>query len=84
MSKDLSFRPKREIVEAVTFKVRIRNTEHVFDDMESAKMFNLGYSHGIKGKEPMSLTKPYKNGYHEGANELARGTDKSFCEYSQL
>ena len=76
MSKDLSYKPLGEPICAEVFKVVIRETEYVFDDMESAKQFKNGYNKGITGLEPMSRTKMYKDGYRTGINDLARGAKK--------
>ncbi len=83
MKRDLSFKPTKEIVEAVVFKVKVRNTEFIFDDIESAELFKKGYEQGIKNGEAVSESKTYKHGFNEGFNESARGSAKGFCEYSQ-
>ena len=76
VSKDLSFKPVSEPILAQVFKIKIRDTEYVFDEMEEAKLFKLGYENGLANKEPISMTKSYKCGYQVGANDLARGSKK--------
>lgn len=83
MKRDLSFKPTKEIIEAVVFKVKIRNSEFIFDDIESAELFKNGYEQGVKNRKAESTNKSYKQGHQEGFNESAKGSIKGFCEYSQ-
>lgn len=75
--RDLSFVPPKEIIKAEVFKVSIGDTEHVFDDMESAKFFKLGYEHGFLTKERVSKVKSYADGYFTGVAHAARGVNKN-------
>jgi len=83
MKRDLSFKPKKEIIEAVVFKVKIRDSEFIFEDIESAKLFKSGYERGLKNRKAELKDKSYMLGLQEGIREFSTVKINGFCEYSQ-
>lgn len=67
--KEVDMKKPLSIKEDSVFKVIFRNTEYVFDNIEEAKLFELGFNDATKDRlERADQSKSYMHGYQVGSN----------------